>query len=185
MSRENDKRKEYLLSQKDTLIHKRVVEIPPSDPPPFSQAPQKMLMDRLSNSKATSAVVGVIRGRHVEHLSDYFEQTCAQRPLDTAVICGPHQFTYQELDHRANRLAHFLISRGVGKGNAVGILLEHSLDTYSALLGVLKAGAAFVPLDPSFPSDLLAFIAQGGRIAGHRDDLGISRYNESPLLPGA
>jgi non-ribosomal peptide synthetase-like protein len=97
---------------------------------------------------------------HVERLPQYFEQACDQRPDGIAVICGSSQLTYLELDRRANRLAHLLLERGVAEGQPVGILLERSLDTYVALLGVLKAGAAYVPLDPSFPTDRLAFIAQ-------------------------
>ena len=116
-----------------------------------------------------------IRKVPVERLPEYFEQTCDRRQHEIAVICGSAQLTYQELDQRANRLAHFLISRGVGKANPVGILLERSLDTYIALLGVLKAGAAFVPLDPSFPSDLVAFIAKD---AGLRDLVTTSMFRE-------
>ena len=130
------------------------------------RTPKKTRLERLPLSETTSAVMRVIRRVRAECLPEYFEQTCDWRPHETAVICGSSQLTYQELDHRANRLAHFLISRGVGKGNPIGILLERSLDTYIALLGVLKAGAAFVPLDPSFPSDLVAFIAQDAGLQG-------------------
>ncbi len=97
---------------------------------------------------------------HVERLPQYFEQACDRRPDGIAVVCGSSRLTYLELDRRANRLAHLLLERGAKEGAPVGILLERSLDTYVALLGVLKAGAAYVPLDPSFPADRLAFIAQ-------------------------
>ncbi|MFH8789253.1 Pls/PosA family non-ribosomal peptide synthetase [Streptomyces roseoverticillatus] len=96
----------------------------------------------------------------VRTLSRYFERSCDKNPDRTAVICGTEQLGYAELDRRANRLAHLLLSRGVTQGGAVGILLERSVDTYVTLLGVIKAGAAYVPLDPSFPADRLAFIAQ-------------------------
>ena len=91
---------------------------------------------------------------------EFLEQTCNRYPNATAVLCGSSQLTYLELDRRANRLAHLLIARGVVASQPVGILLERSLDTYVALLGILKAGAAFVPLDPSFPADRVAYIAQ-------------------------
>src|SRR5579859_3581845 len=134
--------------------------------PVVPRMPKKTRLERLPLSKTTTAFMQGIRRVRVERLPEYFEQTCDRRPHETAVICGPSQLTYQELDQRANRLAHFLISCGVGEGHPVGILLERSLDTYVALLGVLKAGAAFVPLDPSFSSDVVAFISQDAGLRG-------------------
>ena len=112
---------------------------------------------------------------HVERLPQYFEQACDRRPDGIAVVCGPSRLTYLELDRRANRLARLLLERGVEEGSPVGILLERSLDTYVALLGVLKAGAAYVPLDLSFPADRLAFITQD---AGLRDLVTTSALRE-------
>ncbi len=106
----------------------------------------------------------IIKKVRVERLPEYFEQTCDRRQNETAVIYGPSQLTYQELDHQANQLAHLLIARGIEKGDSIGILLERSLDSYIALLGVLKAGAVLVPLDPSFPSDQLIFIARDAEL---------------------
>lgn len=131
--------------------------------------PQKLKkthLERLSIKETTSAVMRAVRKALYTRLPDYFEQTCDQRPQDTAVICGSCQLTYQELDQRANRLAHFLISHGAEKGDLIGILLDHSPDMYAVLLGVLKAGAAFVPLDSSFPVDLIAFIVQDSGLQG-------------------
>ncbi len=128
--------------------------------------PKKTHLEYLSVKETTSAVMRIIRKARVERLPDYFEQTCDQRPQETAVICGSCQLTYQELDQRANRLAHFLISHGAEKGDLIGILLDHSPDIYVVLLGVLKAGAAFVPLASSFSSDLIAFIVQDSGLQG-------------------
>src|SRR5205085_2193053 len=66
--------------------------------------------------------------------------------------------TYDELDRRANQLAHHLRSLGVGPDVAVGVCMERSLQLVVALLGVLKAGGAYVPLDPSYPPERLAFM---------------------------
>ena len=76
-----------------------------------------------------------------------------------AVVSGIERLTYAELESRANRLAHLLMARGAGPDRTVGILLNRSIHTYVALLAVLKAGSAFVPMDPSSPADRLAFMA--------------------------
>src|SRR3984893_5543175 len=96
----------------------------------------------------------------VKYMSNFFEQTCLHYPNNIAVICGEAQLTYLQLDRRANRLARLLLLRGLQEGQAVGIYMERSINTYIALLAVLKAGGAFVPLDPSFPADRVAFIAE-------------------------
>ncbi len=110
--------------------------------------------------------LGMGRKGRVERLHEYFELTCDWRSQETAVICGSSRLTYLELEQRANRLAHLLLTRGLVADAPVGILLERSLDTYVALLGILKAGAAFVPLDPSFPTERVTYIAEDARLWG-------------------
>lgn len=88
----------------------------------------------------------------------WFEAQVARTPTAVAVICDDQRLTYQELDWRANQLAHLLLGEGVGPETIVGVCLERSLDMVVALLGVLKAGAAYLPLEPSYPSDRLAFM---------------------------
>ena len=155
----NEKR-DFSGSKKATLVAERDVKASRPDVSPVLRAPKKMRLERLSLQETTSAMMKALSRIPVEHLSTYFEQTCDRRPNETAIICGSSQLTYQQLDQRANRLAHLLISRGIEKGNTVGILLERSLDTYVALLGILKIGAAFVPLNSAFSSSIVAFIAQ-------------------------
>ncbi|HEY0737424.1 MAG TPA: amino acid adenylation domain-containing protein [Herpetosiphonaceae bacterium] len=77
----------------------------------------------------------------------------------------PVQLTYRQLNQRANQLAHFLIARGVGQEMLVGIAAERSLELVIGLLGVLKAGAAYVPLDPTYPPDRLAYMLQDSNVA--------------------
>ena len=91
-------------------------------------------------------------------LQEFFESAADRDPDHTAVICGPTQVSYKELDERANRLARCLRARGIGREDRVAILLPRSERVYEAMLGVLKAGAAYVPLDPDIPPDRLAFI---------------------------
>src|SRR5262249_55327843 len=77
-----------------------------------------------------------------------------------AVVCNGQQLTYRELNERANQLAHYLLSRGAGPEKLIGIFVERSPQMLVALLGVLKAGAAYVPLDPAYPKDRIAFIVE-------------------------
>jgi non-ribosomal peptide synthetase-like protein len=98
--------------------------------------------------------------RTLTRLQQFFERSCDTAPDAIALVCDGRQWTYGELDARANQFAHLLIGRGIGPGARVGILLDRSVHTYVAMLGVLKSGAAFVPLDPSFPADRVAFVAR-------------------------
>ncbi|RBY81398.1 hypothetical protein DQ239_02065 [Blastococcus sp. TF02-09] len=93
-------------------------------------------------------------------LSRYFERACDSRPSAIALECDGEHLSYADLDARANRLANLLLSRDVGSGVRVGILLHRSVDTYVALLAVTKTEATFVPIDPAAPADRLEFIAE-------------------------
>ncbi len=92
-------------------------------------------------------------------LHRFFEHSCDEAPDTVAVECAGGRIGYAELDRFANRLAHRLIAGGVRPGDRVGILLKRSVETYASVLAVLKAGAAFVPIDPIHPADRVAFIA--------------------------
>lgn len=76
------------------------------------------------------------------------------------MVFGDEQATYLDLDGRANRLARHLRGRGVGRGSVVALLLPRSVDTYAALLGILKTGSAYVPIDPEYPAEHVAFILE-------------------------
>jgi non-ribosomal peptide synthetase-like protein len=93
----------------------------------------------------------------VRWLHQVFETTCDAVPSAVAVECEQVQVTYAELEARANQLAHHLRGLGIG-GGRVAILLQRSVETYVALLGVGKAGAAFVPIDPASPPDRVDYI---------------------------
>ncbi|TMR40943.1 amino acid adenylation domain-containing protein [Actinomadura geliboluensis] len=87
-----------------------------------------------------------------------FEAHAETAPDAVAVVCGERRVTYAELDARANRFAHLLAARGHGRGAKVGICLDYSVDMLVAVLGTLKAGAAYVPLDPSYPAERLRLL---------------------------
>ncbi|MEO3808651.1 non-ribosomal peptide synthase/polyketide synthase [Sphaerisporangium sp. B11E5] len=84
------------------------------------------------------------------------EAQVARTPDAPAVVTAHESLTYAELDARANRLAHWLIRRGVGPEDLVGVAMERSADLIAVLLGVLKSGAAYVPIDPDYPADRIA-----------------------------
>ena len=89
----------------------------------------------------------------------------ALKPHSTAVIFDGQRFSYGEIDRRANQLAHALIARGVGPETRVGVALPRSEGVIVALLAVLKAGAAYVPLDTSYPRERLAYLIEDSGLA--------------------
>ncbi|HKV11511.1 MAG TPA: amino acid adenylation domain-containing protein, partial [Thermoanaerobaculia bacterium] len=91
-------------------------------------------------------------------LHERFEERAAERPRDEAVIAGDVRLTYEELNRRANQLAHHLRSLGVMPEDRVGVCLRRSERMVSTLLGILKAGGAYVPLDPTYPRERLELI---------------------------
>ncbi|MER5796555.1 amino acid adenylation domain-containing protein [Streptomyces sp. NPDC001980] len=99
-------------------------------------------------------------------LAALFAAQAARRPDRTAVSCGPEQrLSYRQLDDRATALARSLAESGVRAGDRVGVSLHRGVDLVVALLAVLKAGAAYVPLNPDYPAERLAFIAEDTQIA--------------------
>ncbi len=91
---------------------------------------------------------------------DLIESQAVTRPTAIAARCGDSSLSYADLDRRAEALGLRLREMGAGPGELVGICLERSLEMLVAVLGVMKSGAAYVPLDPAFPSDRLAFMLQ-------------------------
>ncbi|MFL6234420.1 MAG: amino acid adenylation domain-containing protein [Thermoanaerobaculia bacterium] len=97
-------------------------------------------------------------------LHEIFAARAMASPEAVAASCEGSSLSYGELDRRANHLAWHLIGLGVSPGDLVGLCLERSLDTVVAILGVLKAGAAYVPLDPAYPTERLAFMLEDSRV---------------------
>jgi amino acid adenylation domain-containing protein len=89
---------------------------------------------------------------------ELFEKQVEQTPKNTAVVFNDTRLTYEELNRRANHCAHYLRSIGVDPETKVGLLVERGPELVIGLLGILKAGGAFVPLDPAYPAERLAFM---------------------------
>jgi 2,3-diaminopropionate biosynthesis protein SbnA len=93
-------------------------------------------------------------------LHHIFEAQADARPEAVAVVFGREETTYAELERRANRLARHLRACGVWPKSLVAMLLPRSIDAYATVLGILKAGAAYVPLDADYPPDRLSYILE-------------------------
>ena len=98
-------------------------------------------------------------------IHELIERQVADNPERWAIRFGSETWTYAELNIRANQVAHALRALGLSRGEYVGVYLERSAWMVASLLGVLKSGAAYVPLDPSFPNDRLAFMVEDAGLA--------------------
>jgi amino acid adenylation domain-containing protein len=95
---------------------------------------------------------------------ELFEAQVARTPNATAVAFGNERLTYAELDRRANYLANHLIKLGASPDGLIGICVQRSLEMVVGLLGILKAGSAYVPLDPAYPRDRIAFMLENAEV---------------------
>jgi amino acid adenylation domain-containing protein len=98
-------------------------------------------------------------------MQELFEGQARQAPEHTALRFGATALSYGELEGRANRIAQALRSRGVGRGQRVGLCVERGAEMLAAVLGILKAGAAYVPLDPALPQERHRFMAEDAQLA--------------------
>jgi amino acid adenylation domain-containing protein/non-ribosomal peptide synthase protein (TIGR01720 family) len=95
-----------------------------------------------------------------DSLPALFQARAAAEADKTALVFGDEELTYAELNRRANRLARLLIGRGIGPEDVVGLAVPRSAETVVALLAVLKSGAGYLPLDPQYPAERLAYMLQ-------------------------
>jgi surfactin family lipopeptide synthetase A len=127
-----------------------------SDLPMMTLAEQRRLLDRWNDTDAALPEEACVHR--------LFEAQVARTPDRVAAVSRAESLSYAELNRRANRLAHFLIEQGVRPGDLVGVLMDRTVDMLVSVLGVLKSGAGYVPLDPNFPTDRLALIAEDAGI---------------------
>jgi amino acid adenylation domain-containing protein/thioester reductase-like protein len=97
-------------------------------------------------------------------LHELFAEQAARTPDAIAVVCGAQQLSYQALNAQANGLAFTLLQQGVQPDDLIGICVERSLETSVALLGVLKAGAAYLPLDPNYPPERISYMLDHAKV---------------------
>jgi amino acid adenylation domain-containing protein len=122
-----------------------------------SHSPQ---MASCLNTPHASPNVVFSAGHFQYTITDIFQEQASRTPHAIALVYEGAEFTYQELNCRSNQLAYYLESLGVKTGDRVGICMQRSLQMIVGLLGILKAGAAYVPLDQSYPQERLRYMMQ-------------------------
>lgn len=116
-------------------------------------------------------------------IAEMFEQQVERAPETDAVLFEDQRFSYAELNRRSNQLAHWLRKRGVGPDSVVGICMERSLEMVVGVIGTLKAGGAYLPLDPAYPRERLSFMIEDGCVKAllTQESLRDQLSNQSPL----
>jgi amino acid adenylation domain-containing protein len=120
--------------------------------PMLTQSERRQLLEEWNNTRRDFQLEQGVHG--------LFEQQVERTPEAIALISEDEFVTYRELNERANRLAHYLMKRGIGPESLVGVLLERSTDMVVSLLAVLKAGAAYLPLDSVYPAGRLSLMLE-------------------------
>ena len=146
--------------------------------PLLSAAEQQKILHEWNNTRT-----GYPRDRSVISL---FEEQVARTPDASAVVFGDIKISYRELNERANRLGHYLRQLDLGETRVVAFCLERSVELIVAMLGILKADAAYVPIDPTLPRDRMQFLLDdtGARVMLSQSalaDLGLRNF-KVPLL---
>ena len=114
---------------------------------------------------------------------DLIAAQARRTPDATAVVFADTSLPYRELELRANRLAHRLVAAGVGPNRLVGVCLHRSIELVVAILGIWKAGAAYVPLDLQYPADRLALMVDDAELGVIVvDDAGAQRLPSGPWI---
>ena len=162
-----------------TIDRKAARQAPRRSRPRASAAPDIAGAVRNSSDRQAAPVTAV----------DLFAAQVAAQPRAVALSLGSTHLSYAELDERAERLAGRLSAMGAGPGAIVGLCLPRSLDLIVALVAILKSGAAYLPLDPAYPGERLAFMVEDADASivvasDHADWLPAGRQRLDPHTPG-
>ena len=145
---------ERMLAHFETLLH-GIVENPASrisELPLLTKSERNQLLAGWNRTESDDRIDSTI--------SELIEAQVERTPAAAALTFGDQTLSYRELDERANQAARFLQKAGVKPGDLVGICVERSPAMITSLLGILKTGAAYLPLDPSYPKERLAFMIE-------------------------
>lgn len=147
-------------------------------------APAGAVSEHSMYSQADADHMAKINTLNVEYygqkpIHQQFTEQAARTPDAEALRFGDVVLSYRELDERTNQFAHYLSEKGARKGQRVGIFVERSERMVLAMLGVMKTGAAYIPLDPSYPADRIQYIVDDSHVA-----LVISESKLLPIIEG-
>ena len=95
---------------------------------------------------------------------EFFEERAASSPDKVAVLCGGKELTYHELNTRANAIAWMLRGKGVGRESIVAMMMHRSFEMMAGILGIWKAGGAYLPIDPDYPEDRIEYMLDDGGV---------------------
>ncbi|WP_158628939.1 condensation domain-containing protein, partial [Dyella choica] len=138
----------------------RILEAVASDPDQCLERLDPLTAEEQAQLDAWNVTAQAVPGTSMAQL---FEQQAAATPEATALVCEDATLSYAELNGRANQLAHYLIADGIGAEDLVAIALPRSSELIIAMLAVLKAGAAYLPLDASYPAERIAYMREDAR----------------------
>lgn len=123
----------------------------------LSRSERKLIVEHWNDTSRKWPEILPLHGR--------FERWAQETPNSTAVIFQEAALTYKELDRRANLVSRLLRSRGVDRGSIVGICLPRSLEMVTGLLAILKAGAAYLPIEPDYPEGRIAYMLDDAKVS--------------------
>ena len=116
-------------------------------------------------------------------LHEVIAEQASRTPNAIAVLSGDQTQTYRQLDQRSNELANYLRSQGIGRGDFVGLCCNRDIDTPALLVGIMKSGAGYVPLDPDYPVDRLVYMVENSEVkhvVAHLDQSDLTRKFDAP-----
>ncbi|WP_425557658.1 amino acid adenylation domain-containing protein, partial [Kitasatospora cystarginea] len=137
-------------------------------------------IDLLSAEERSELLPSVEGGVAAVSPLEMFAAQVAATPETVALVGGETEVTYRQLDAWANRFAHALIARGVGPEQVVAVALPRSVESVVAILGVLKAGAAYLPVDPAYPESRITFMLEDARPTVVIDDPALVAEDDWP-----
>lgn len=130
----------------------------------LTEAEQYQLLVEFNQTQSSSAIQNP-KSKIQQCIHQLLEAQVEKTPDAVAVVFEDEQLTYRELNQKANQLANYLVSLGIKPEILVGICVERSLEMLISLLAILKAGAAYVPLDPAYPQGRIAYILEDAKIS--------------------
>lgn len=162
-----------LLAHYENLLWAAVrsIDSPVGQLPMLAQEEIRQLLVDFNNSTVPQS--------HRKTLVHLFEEQAARTPDNTALVFEDTKLTYRELDEISNRLANYLHSHGIGKGKLVPVCFDRSLEMVVAIMGTLKAGAAYIPIDPEYPQERISYMLEDTGAT-----LALSTQKRSGLLTG-